>query len=476
MNYVILNGIDSRTIKGLIIQELPPIIKPAMRAEIEEIDGKDGDTITPLGYAAYTKTMTIGLYGQFDIDSIIGFFNSSGTAIFSNEKDKVYNYQVLEQIDFERLIRFRTASVNFHVQPFKFSLAEKPLTFNASNASGTGETVTLNPTAAGDVLTSFQLYGNTEQPTTPTTANPVEVLNVTGVNNVIFSNGDNENIAPLNLGTLELCKINSYQDVIHQNSGGEWVKRTAIGEYTVNTDNVKLQTYSNVVYAVIPTPTDALCYGNYKDIPCVCSHAPYSYGLNEGWNTANAVNKIFCQADANAFWLGFATGTTLAQIKAALNGCTIYYPLLSRADINITNQGLINQLNDVMQVGLYNGSTTITTQNSGGAVATIEAAALCATFTVNNTGNIYARPSITVYGTGNITVNVNKQQIFLIALGDSGYITIDGAALEAYAGGVLKNRLVTGNYDNFIFNVGKNTIAVGGAVTQLIIENYSRWI
>ena len=43
MNYVILNGVKSTTIKGLLIQSLPPISKPLMRTSIEEIDGRDGD-------------------------------------------------------------------------------------------------------------------------------------------------------------------------------------------------------------------------------------------------------------------------------------------------------------------------------------------------------------------------------------------------------------------------------------------------
>ena len=48
-NYVIQNGKDSRYIKGLLIQELPPITKPLMRTSIEQIDGRDGDVITKLG-------------------------------------------------------------------------------------------------------------------------------------------------------------------------------------------------------------------------------------------------------------------------------------------------------------------------------------------------------------------------------------------------------------------------------------------
>lgn len=130
INYIELNGVNSQTIQGLLIQELPPITKPKIRTQIEEIDGRNGDIITPLGYGAYDKTILIGLYNDFDIDQIISYFNSSGTVIFSNESDKYYNYQIIDQIDFERLVRFRTASVKMHVQPFKYSATDNSKTFN----------------------------------------------------------------------------------------------------------------------------------------------------------------------------------------------------------------------------------------------------------------------------------------------------------------------------------------------------------
>lgn len=130
-NYIELNGQSSAEINGLLIQELPPISKPKMRTQVEEIDGRAGDIITQLGFKAYDKTIKIGLYGNFDLDDVISYFNSSGTVIFSNEPDKYYNYQILEQIDYERLIRFRTAKVKMHVQPFKYSSVEGTKTFTS---------------------------------------------------------------------------------------------------------------------------------------------------------------------------------------------------------------------------------------------------------------------------------------------------------------------------------------------------------
>lgn len=127
MDYIILNGKSSKLVGGLMIQTLPPITKPQMRTEIEDIDGRDGDIITKLGYASYNKTIEIGLYGKYDVDEVIKYFDSEGTVIFSNELGKYYRYSIIDQIDFEKLIRFKTATVEMHVQPFKYSAVDQPV-------------------------------------------------------------------------------------------------------------------------------------------------------------------------------------------------------------------------------------------------------------------------------------------------------------------------------------------------------------
>lgn len=131
-NRVVINGVRSDLIEGLLIQELPHVIKPQMRTQIDEIDGRSGSIVTQLGYSAYEKEMTIGLHGDYDIDQVIRYFNSEGIVIFSNEPDKVYQYQILKEINFTRLLRFKTATVTFYVQPFKHSAVEAEQTFTES--------------------------------------------------------------------------------------------------------------------------------------------------------------------------------------------------------------------------------------------------------------------------------------------------------------------------------------------------------
>ena len=125
MSYILINGKNSDEIRGLLICKEPPITKPKKKVKVEEIDGRDGDEITELGYASYDKELEIGLRGQFNIDEVISYFNAEGKIVFSNEPDKYYNFKIYEQIDFEKLLRFRTATVKLHCQPFKYLRDEK---------------------------------------------------------------------------------------------------------------------------------------------------------------------------------------------------------------------------------------------------------------------------------------------------------------------------------------------------------------
>ena len=77
--------------------------------------------------------MEIGLFGTYDIDSINTFFNQSGTITFSNETDKYYRFEILNQIDYNQLIKFRTATVVFHCQPFKYEVGETAITLSSGN-------------------------------------------------------------------------------------------------------------------------------------------------------------------------------------------------------------------------------------------------------------------------------------------------------------------------------------------------------
>ena len=216
--YIILNDVSSRSIQGLLISELPPISKPQQRIQTETVDGRDGDIVTPLGFAAYDKLVKISLTYDYDIDDIIEFFNSSGKVIFSNEPEKYYKYAIYKQIDFESLIRFKTAKVNFHVQPFKYSDTETIKTFNFTGSNG-----------------SLTIRNNGNIYSRPT-------LKITGSGVInLFING--VQLLNITLNTNETIIIDAETMNATSADGSTLLNRRVIGDY----DNIKLKIGSNTV-------------------------------------------------------------------------------------------------------------------------------------------------------------------------------------------------------------------------------------
>ena len=159
--YVIINGESSLDIEGLAIESLPAISKPLMRSKQETIDGRDGDIITQLGFSAYDKTLKIGLWGNYDIDEIISYFNQDGIITFSNEPDMYYNFTILNRIDFiNQLEAFRKATITIHCQPFKYK-EEETETLELVEHQEDGTSLNLEDTIEAPM--QIDLKGNTSQ-------------------------------------------------------------------------------------------------------------------------------------------------------------------------------------------------------------------------------------------------------------------------------------------------------------------------
>lgn len=363
MNYVILNGVKSNTVKGLLIQSLPPISKPLMRSQVEEIDGRDGDIVTKLGYSAYDKEMSIGLYGDYDVDDVIQFFDSEGTVTFSNEPDKYYNYQILEQIDFERLIRFKTATVVFHVQPFKYAAVDQEFTLN-------------------NQFIDVQSYSSTQNGITLEVENGAISVSGTGTAATEFY----VPIESIDLGA---------------------------GDYTLYAESSGTNASSASIRLIGTTPSNADSLGG-------------NYLTLQDDDTVTLDGTLTASKTFGYVWFYITAGTALDFT------------------VNVTLQN-----NDLDSLSLI------------------------------NRGNTVSKPKITIYGSGTINLSLNGQQIFVISLGDMGFITIDAAQMNAYQGDpseLLMNRYVVGDYDNLALNIGTNTISWTGDVQEVIVEDFSRWI
>lgn len=355
INYIELNGEKSTSVKGLIIQSLPPISKPKMRTSNATIDGRDGDIVTKLGYAAYDKQLSIGLHGDFDIDDAIAFFDSEGEVVFGNEPDKYYRYQILDQIDFERLVRFRTAKVKMHVQPFKYDAVDRTfdivnqfLHIEDSAANKFGITVT---SSDGGIRVAGKATSDVDIEV------PIESMSLSGSYTLTASAS----------GSADGCALRLIDGSSSKSFGGSYMelKSNAAATMTATADP---------------------------------------------------------NAEYDALWLDINAGTSV--------NFTLSVTMAS------------NSFNEI---------------------------------SLANRGNVVSRPTVTVYGNGNVELAINAVTVLSFSI-EGGSITIDAEEMNAYQGDTLMNRRVTGDYADLRLNVGENVISWRGDVTGIKIEDFSRWL
>lgn len=300
-DYVIINGKNSLTITGLAIKTLPPISKPLMRTMREEIDGRDGDINTELGYQAYDKPLEVGLFGSYDINEIIAFFNSKGTIVFSDEPDKFYNFEILDKIDFTKLVKFRTAMVNIHCQPFKYPTTETPIEVAYEYVEGTGESLTLDNTEASSL--SLELKGNTSQ----TTYNGYNLLDVAHCTTQVMS------------GITSLTKGNNFLQ--GTTSATDWAGLYAQFQ-------LEAGTYYYKHYTQVTGVTNSNGLGTFR----VNKNTPSGgeiFNQNVTLNVANQINSAtFTITEAGTYAFTYRFGNHVAEVKTM----TIKDIILSKTD------------------------------------------------------------------------------------------------------------------------------------------------
>lgn len=124
MNWFKFNNRSSLEFKTLIVNELPSIIKPAEKVNKYDIESRNGDLIISTGfYSNMTKTVECTVRNINEIDEIVSWLKGSGDVIFSNQEDRYYQAAIVNQIDFERVIKqYRKFIIQFECQPFGYLL------------------------------------------------------------------------------------------------------------------------------------------------------------------------------------------------------------------------------------------------------------------------------------------------------------------------------------------------------------------
>lgn len=161
---------------------------------------------------------------------------------------------------------------------------------------------------------------------------------------------------PINLGSLELCKIGDYQDYFYK-SGSKWYLHKEIGKviYDGSENWEDRPNYTNADRFVLPEnriPIQPI--NGYSKYFVVYKDVIDEMGISENHGSQIVIN--------------FSTkgSTTLVQFKEWLSthNTSIYYVLATATDTEITDTTLIEQLNNILNAQSYDYQTNITQTNA----------------------------------------------------------------------------------------------------------------
>ena len=438
MNSIIWKGVPSTTINGLLISELPPISAPAMRVQEITIDGRDGSLLEDLGYSSYDKNIVIGLHGNFDINKVIKYFTGEGEVVFSNEPDKVYTAKIIGQIDYNRLLRYRQATIPFRVQPFKHKLNEAYKESKTSTATGTS--IILNDCANAPMrieteATNVLVHGK----------NLVNPYAFTLENNKSFEvQADGFKIVAVG-GTAGAYTASRYTLPLSMKGKSYCLKCDEL-TYT--------ETLATFVQVVVSTPTQT----HYFAI-----------------NPLNKTTEFKIPDDATKIMVGVWTNNTAEKLGAdnivTVSGLMIL-PIERKADA-WTPYVAIQEATVEGGVALLNGNSPFTV------ISNAENAEMEVTYFKNyevfNEGLESSRPLMVLKGRGTVEISVNGTSIFSYTFPEGeNEVVIDSEKEDAYLGSVLKNRNMNGEFP--ILLPKTNIIGWSGDVERIEILPRSRWL
>ena len=170
----------------------------------------------------------------------------------------------------------------------------------------------------------------------------------------------------VSLGDIELCKIGNYQDYLYK-SNDKWYKKEYIGKHTfTNSDNWVTQPYGTNSWVL-----------NYKvnllvndSITIIKSNIFTGIDKN---SRSTSTNNIIYANDSVGIFIRNTELTTQAQVQTATTGNYIYYIASTPNDIEITNETLIEQLDNLEKLKSYNGVTNINCSGNLSAILGVSA-------------------------------------------------------------------------------------------------------
>lgn len=122
MNYFIFKGINSKD-KDIIINKMPPIVKPERKINLIEVPGRNGTLhIDEEAYKTMVIQIECTLLKRETLRDIMAWLDGEGELILSNEPDKFYKATIINQIDYSGIVNIlHTFPLQIELQPFLYS-------------------------------------------------------------------------------------------------------------------------------------------------------------------------------------------------------------------------------------------------------------------------------------------------------------------------------------------------------------------
>lgn len=172
MNYFIFNNINSKD-KGIIINKMPVIPKPAKRIEKTVIPGRNGVLYEDDGtYETVVIQIECSIIEECDIYEIKKWLEGEGELILSTSPSVFYKANIINQIDYTSIVnKIYTFPLEVELQPFAYSIEKFTQIFNS------GESLSFNiDNATADIFPYIKVVG--EGQINLTINNNTMVLNV----------------------------------------------------------------------------------------------------------------------------------------------------------------------------------------------------------------------------------------------------------------------------------------------------------
>jgi len=211
---------------------------------------------------------------------------------------------------------------------------------------------------SGSTATSFEPYvGGTASPNPDY---PQDVQVVTGTQTVTISDGVNSQDYTVNLGSIELCKIGTYQDYIYK-SGDDWYVHKEIWKIIADGSTVWTKSqYGTNNYSFVPSPTslsgDLIQTLNNK----ILIFSDKFTGVSYNDRTSSMQNITYTAGNLPpSLWIRNNRFDTVEDLTAfcASTPITFYYVLATATDTQITDSTLIGQLNALYNAKMLAGQT-----------------------------------------------------------------------------------------------------------------------